>query len=115
MAATAAQANECRRCGRKLTASTGIGPTCAKKEAIENAYSAKQVDDAVELVELGGVIPLRGRRVFLTVGSHGETYRTAATGQCNCAAGLVGRRCYHAAAVRMITFRPARARYELAA
>jgi hypothetical protein len=115
MTGTEATTSKCRRCGRKLTASVGIGPVCARKEIVEAAYSERQVTDALEQVELGGVIPLRGRRVFLTVGSHGETYRTAATGQCNCAAGLAGRRCYHGAAARLVAFRPPAVRYDLAA
>lgn len=104
----------CRRCHRALISpasrAVGIGPTCARREAVEGAFSTQQAADAAELVELGGVIPLRGRRVFVTIGHHGETYRTAATGQCNCPAGLVGRRCYHAAAVvlRKRTALPAR-------
>ncbi|MCK9929344.1 DUF6011 domain-containing protein [Frankia sp. Mgl5] len=104
MTATTAHTT-CGRCGRALrtaeSVARGFGPTCARKAAIEATHSATQVADAVELVELGGVIPLRGRRVWLTVGHRGEVYRTAVTGQCNCPAGLVGRRCYHAAAVAL--------------
>lgn len=118
MDTTATQANECRRCHRPLRVSIGIGPVCARKEAVEAAYSAKQVADAVELVELGGVILRKGagdRRIFNTVGSNGEIYLTAITGQCNCLAGLKGKACYHGAAVVLAAGRPARTSYQLAA
>lgn len=108
MSATTAAATRttCKRCGRTLTSAASIaagrGKTCQRKAVVEADYSARQLDDALELIELGGVVPLRGRRVFLTVGSHGETYRTAATGQCDCPAGLKGRRCYHGLAVALV-------------
>lgn len=96
----------CRRCHRVLRTASSIaaqiGPRCARLEAAEATYSPAQVADAVELVELGGVIPLRGRgarRIYLTVGHRGDVYRTAITGQCTCRAGAAGKRCFHAAAV----------------
>lgn len=99
----------CKDCHRPLhtaaTIAAGFGPTCARKQQLVAAgYSSKQVANAIELVELGGVIHLRGsgdRRVYLTVGSKGAVYRTAITGQCNCHAGLLGKRCFHAAAVAL--------------
>ena len=111
MTATPEHTAHCLRCGRRITSAraiaTGYGPGCLVKirkaaaSGLLADYSTRQREDATELVELGGVVPLR-RRVFLTVGSHGETYRTAATGQCNCRSGLAGRRCYHGAAALMV-------------
>lgn len=100
----------CLRCHRRLTAAGSVarlyGRTCARRNREAAAelgrdFSAELVEDAVELVELGGVVPLR-RGVFLTVGSHGATYRTTATGQCDCLAGLHGRVCHHWLAVYLL-------------
>ncbi|ABW14380.1 hypothetical protein Franean1_5017 [Parafrankia sp. EAN1pec] len=99
----------CKGCHRPLrtaaTIATGFGPICARRQHLVAAgYSSGQITDAIELVELGGVIHLRGtgdRRVYLTVGSKGVVHRTAITGQCNCHAGLIGKRCHHGAAVAL--------------
>ncbi|MEV6565899.1 hypothetical protein [Streptomyces kronopolitis] len=99
----------CLKCRRPLRnpSPDGYGPKCrqaVRRTARTNPgrYHAWQVNKAVELLELGAVVPLRKTsksRVFLVVSDDGsEVYRTAATGQCNCPAGLRGTRCYHAAA-----------------
>lgn len=65
-------------------------------------YSADQIAKAAELIEDQAILPLRGR-VYLAVSSDGtETYRTAASGQCNCPAGLKSRRCFHTLAARAL-------------
>ena len=103
----------CLRCGRHLTSAhstaTGYGPTCARKvRTAANVISladckATQIASARELIEDGAIIPLRARRIFLTVSSDGsETYRTARQG-CTCPAGLKGRDCYHRAAVAILS------------
>ncbi|WP_018639917.1 DUF6011 domain-containing protein [Parafrankia elaeagni] len=100
----------CLRCGRALSSppsvATGFGPDCTRhfRRAAPTlpGFTPRQVEDALELLELGGLAPLRGRRVWLTVGHHGTTYRTASTGQCTCMAGIHGKPCYHVAAVRLI-------------
>lgn len=105
----------CLRCGRTLRSArslaAGYGPTCKTKIARAAEASKEkpaQVAKAIELVEVGGIVPLtrasRLRRVFRVVSSRGDqTYLTAATGQCNCPAGLVGRACYHSLAATLIT------------
>lgn len=112
--ATAPVIAHCLRCGRALRRPTtdGYGPKCrtrirkaaaAAKAAILAPFKPAQAAKAVELIEQGGVIPLRGRRVFLSMSSDGLTaYRTAVTGQCNCPAGLKAVRCYHVAAARIV-------------
>jgi hypothetical protein len=105
---TTEHTTRCQRCHRPLrtpiSVAAGIGPRCARLAAAETAYTPAQVADAVELADDGGIIPLRGhgtRRVYLTVGHHGDVYRTAITGQCSCRAGVAGKRCFHAAAVQI--------------
>lgn len=99
----------CRKCRRPLRhASTdGLGPKCRRNVRRANRenrarYQGWQVTKAAEALELGAVVPLRKTsrtRVFLVVSDDGtEVYRTAASGQCNCPAGLRGIRCYHGAA-----------------
>jgi hypothetical protein len=107
--ATTEQTADCRRCGRALHSAEaiarGYGRTCWRKvrEAANvvvdlAAWKAEQIAKAAEAIEDGAVIRLRGR-IFLVVSTDGtETYRTAATGHCNCPAGLKGRRCFHTAA-----------------
>jgi len=99
----------CRRCHRPLrdarSVAIGLGPTCAKAAQVDAAgYTGEQIADARELVELGGVVRLRGRgrrRVYEVLGRHGH-YRTAITGQCSCErSARRGQRCYHAAAVTL--------------
>ncbi|WP_086859799.1 hypothetical protein [Streptomyces milbemycinicus] len=97
---------KCRRPLRKLSLD-GYGPKCRAKlrrNARQDATNPKwQVAKALELLELGAVIPLRQNRIFLVVADDGtEVYRTAATGQCNCPAGLRSVRCYHAVAAEWV-------------
>ncbi|MDQ0961985.1 MULTISPECIES: hypothetical protein [unclassified Streptomyces] len=95
----------CLKCRRRLRnpSPDGLGPKCRRKVRAaarnETARPQWQVAKAVELLELGAVVPLRQNRIFLVVSDDGtEVYRTAATGQCNCPAGLRSVRCYHALA-----------------
>ncbi|MGI5223523.1 DUF6011 domain-containing protein [Actinoallomurus sp. CA-142502] len=133
-----AQAPKPRRClrpgcGRTLTSAQsiarGYGPTCwakvrkaARDVALAQfAHVPHLVAKAEELIEAGGIVPLRSGRVFRTAGSRGARYLTAPEA-CNCAAGLRGKHvCHHriaAAAVRATyDLRPATAptAYALAA
>ncbi|MGW1989621.1 hypothetical protein [Embleya sp. NPDC001921] len=105
------EAQRCLKCRRILRRPTpdGYGPKCRRKVHQKPAnrlgdYKPYQVAKAVELLEMGALIPLRGNRIFLTVSDDGsEVYRTAATGQCNCPAGLRSVACYHAAAARLVS------------
>ncbi|MGA5497750.1 hypothetical protein ACPCSP_25640 [Streptomyces cinereoruber] len=98
-AKTAQNQVRCLKCGRTLRSPSpdGYGPKCRRKvrRATKTAELAQHkphlVEKAVELLEQGGVIPLRDTRknqVFLVVSSDGsETYRTARAA-CTCPAGL---------------------------
>lgn len=104
----------CLKCHRILRnpSPDGYGPKCRRmvrrsaRTGGVTGYHAWQVAKAVELLELGALIPLRRRsrtHLFLTVSDDGsEIYRTAASGQCNCPAGLRGTRCYHSAAAAIV-------------
>jgi hypothetical protein len=111
-AATTHQHTNCLRCGRALrsakSTATGYGPTCTRKvkaAAVTQATSFKpaQIAKAVELIEQGGVIPLR-RNVFRTVSSDGTRSYLTAPQACNCAAGLKGKHmCFHRIAAQIVT------------
>jgi hypothetical protein len=113
-AATTPQHSNCLRCGRKLTSAksvaTGYGPTCtrkvkaAAKAEIVATYKPHLVAKAEELIEQGGLIPLRGGHVFQVVASNGiDTYKAARQG-CTCAAGLKGKHvCYHRIAAHILS------------
>jgi hypothetical protein len=102
----------CLKCRRLLRRPSpdGYGPKCRRKvrrtarTSGAPGYHSWQITKAVELLEIGAVIPLRQNRIFLVVSDDGsEVYRTAATGQCNCPAGLrATSRCYHAAAAAIV-------------
>lgn len=100
----------CLRCGRTLTSQTskarGYGRTCGTKvrQAAQAAtgYSTAQIESARELIEDGAIVQIRPR-VCRSVSSDGTGfYLTAITGQCNCLAGLKGRKCYHALATALL-------------
>lgn len=99
----------CLHCHRILRSARsialGYGSTCARKirraTVDTSEYQAHQVASAQELIEDGGIVPLRSV-VFLVVSTDGtEIHRTAPTG-CNCKAGLKNIRCYHQLAARML-------------
>jgi hypothetical protein len=99
----------CVRCGRVLRSAkavaAGCGRTCkAKIAAAAKTATAKpaQVEKARELVELGAIVPIRGRRVFRSISSDGTRSYLTAAGNCNCPAGLKSKECYHSLAVRLI-------------
>jgi hypothetical protein len=104
----------CLRCGRVLrsakSVAAGYGPTCSKhirtatKTPTVTAHKPAAIAKATELIEQGGILPLRGRRVFTVVSSDGTgTYKTAPQG-CTCAAGIKGRYvCYHRVAATILS------------
>lgn len=109
-----AKTTKCGKCKRTLTSAAsvalGFGPTCyrkvkqaAKAKAIATAYKPHQIVKAQELLDLGALVPLRGRRVFLVPSSDGtETYRTHRAA-CTCPAGIKGvHPCKHRIAAHMI-------------
>jgi hypothetical protein len=107
---------KCLRCGRVLRSAAsiaaGYGPTCGRKIRAAAAtvtaaklHKAVAVAKAMELIELGGIVPVRTRRtpVFRTVSSDGTGSYLTARQACTCAAGLKGRyTCYHRVAVELI-------------
>lgn len=112
MNTTATTATKCNRCGRTLRSArsiaAGYGPTCKAKVATATTtatvgYKPAQVDKAAELIELGGIVPVRGRRVFRAISSDGtRTYLTAPQA-CTCAAGLKGQHvCFHRIAATIL-------------
>lgn len=113
MDTTTKQAN-CLRCGRVLrsakSVSAGYGPTCGRKirtatnTPAVTAHKPQAIAKATELIEQGGILPLRGRRVFTVISSDGtSSYLTAPQG-CTCAAGIKGRYvCYHRVAATILS------------
>ncbi|MFC5744809.1 hypothetical protein [Actinomadura rugatobispora] len=102
----------CKRCKATLRSATsiarGMGAHCARmarKEAALNAagYKPTAIAKARELIADGGIVPIRGRRVFRAVSTDGQnTYLTAPQG-CTCKAGLKGRHlCFHRAAATLL-------------
>lgn len=111
---TTTKHTNCLRCGRRLTSAKsialGYGPTCSahirkatKNEAV-TAHKPAAVAKAVELIELGAITPLRGRRIFTVISSDGTaTYKTHPAA-CTCPAGIKGRHvCYHRVAAQILT------------
>ncbi|GGZ73084.1 hypothetical protein ACFOOM_01090 [Streptomyces echinoruber] len=101
--------DRCLKCRRPLRRPSldGYGPKCRLKirraARTNTTHPTWQVAKALELLELGAVVPLRANRIFLVVSDDGtEIYRTAATGQCNCPAGLRSARCYHTVAAEFV-------------
>jgi ribosomal protein L37E len=112
-AATTNQHTNCLRCGRALrslkSVATGYGPTCtrkvraAAKAQIIATYKPHQIAKAEELIEQGGLIPLRGQ-IYIAVSSDGtQTYKTHRAA-CTCPAGLKGRyACKHQIAAHILS------------
>lgn len=106
-------AAKCNRCGRVLRSARslalGYGPTCrariakaAKTTPALADFKPAQVEQARELIEDGAVVQVL-RNVWRTVSTDGrETYLTARQA-CTCPAGLKDRRCYHRAAVEIVS------------
>jgi hypothetical protein len=106
-AAIATQTHRCLRpgCGRKLTdpksIARGYGPRCAakiraaEKSADLTAWTPRQVEQAHELIEDGGLVPAGRDGVFLAVSTDGTEVRRVAADWCECPAGLKEKPCYH--------------------
>lgn len=108
----------CIRCGRKLTARASVarrmGRGCraiVRAAMIADAlkgFTQAQADKARQLIADGGIVAIR-EGVYRVAASAGDAfYMVAATGQCNCPAGLHGRACYHFAAARVMAASTAR-------
>lgn len=109
---TAQGPHRCLRCGRRLCSpasiAAGYGGGCrakirkAARTADLSAWTPRQVEDAVELIGDGGVVPTSRPRVFRTVSTDGLEVHLTHLRACNCAAGLRSVRCYHRAAVALV-------------
>lgn len=103
----------CLRCRRVLrsakSVAAGYGPTCtrkvkaAAKAEVVSQYKPHQVAKAEELIEQGGLIPLRGQ-IYLAVSSDGtQTYKTHRAA-CSCPAGIKGLHpCKHRIAAHILS------------
>lgn len=109
---TQATTAKCLRCGRMLRAASSVrasyGRWCAAKiraaaiaEAVKG-FAATQVEKARELIEMGGLVPVRGK-IFRAVSSKGDASYLVARQACGCPAGLHDRMCYHRVAVAIVT------------
>lgn len=109
---TTAEIHRCMRCGRRLRSdrsiAAGYGAGCrariraAAKLAALAAWTERQLEQARELIEDGGVVPTSRPGVFRTVSSDGEEFHLTHTEACNCPAGLKSKLCYHRAAVTLV-------------
>lgn len=90
----------CTKCGRRLRnySPDGLGPKCRAKVCkagrspeIARRFKAHLIESAVELLEMGGLIPLRDtgkNAVWLAVSSDGTGTYLTAKAACTCPAGL---------------------------
>lgn len=104
---------KCLRCGRTLrsvaSVAAGYGPTCGRKirtAAKASAHKTAQVAKALELIEVGGIVPLKAKRnrVYYVVASNGVDRYLTARQACNCPGGLRGKgtACYHRVAAELV-------------
>jgi hypothetical protein len=103
---------KCLGCGRVLRAAKSIaagrGPRCAAKvreaaKAAATVFKPAQVAKAEELIADGGIVAIRGRRVFRVVSTKGDATYLTAPQACNCAAGLKSQHaCYHRVAATIL-------------
>lgn len=109
---TSCETRKCLRCGRMLrnaeAVARGYGSGCwakvraAAETADLDAWTVRQLEDARELIEDGGVVPTAKPGVFRTVGSSGTAVYLTSARFCGCRAGRKGKACYHRAAVVIV-------------
>jgi hypothetical protein len=109
---TASETHHCLRCGRLLKSAEskarGYGKGCsakiraAAKTADLDAWTPRQLEDARELIEDGGVVPTARPTVFRTVSSDGTGVYLTSARFCGCRAGRKAKACYHGAAVTIV-------------
>lgn len=75
--------------------------TLVRTAATTAGFTADQIAKAVELIEDGGIAPLRGR-IWLAVSTNGDRIHRCTADACTCEAGVKNRRCYHNVAVRAL-------------
>jgi hypothetical protein len=110
---TTTQQTRCRHCHRVLRSAKsialGAGPRClrkirdAAKTPTVTAHKPDAIAKAQELIELGAITPLRGRRIFAVVSSDGLRTHKTHSAACTCPAGIKGRHvCYHRVAATIL-------------
>ncbi|MDN3056880.1 SWIM zinc finger family protein [Streptomyces sp. SRF1] len=102
----------CLKCRRPLRNASpdGYGPKCrvmvrkAARARVVAQYKPHQVAKAEELLEQGGLIPLRANRVFLAVSSDGSATYKVHRAACTCPAGIKGvHPCKHRIAAHIVS------------
>ncbi|MFD6935251.1 hypothetical protein ACFWAP_03715 [Streptomyces goshikiensis] len=103
------QPQRCVKCRRvlKKPSPDGLGPKCrraVRKTTREiQGFKPERVEAARELIEDGGIVPIRGRHVFKTVSSDGTALYLSAREACNCPAGLKALHpCFHRVAAHIL-------------
>jgi Family of unknown function (DUF6011) len=99
----------CLRCGRRLfsaaSRAAGYGSGCrakiraARKRADLAAWTARQLEQARELIEDAGIVPTARPAVFRTVSTDGSAVYLTTAKWCGCPAK---KECYHRAGVLMV-------------
>ncbi|MFI7467491.1 DUF6011 domain-containing protein [Nonomuraea sp. NPDC049646] len=103
----------CLSCGRTLRSAASIargrGRTCharvvaAARTVDLPGYKPEALAKAADLIEQAAIVPTRRPGLYTAVSSDGTvTYLVHSCG-CTCPAGVRGRRCYHRAAVEILT------------
>jgi Family of unknown function (DUF6011) len=133
MTSTDRQPARCLRCGHTLRAAAsvtaGYGPVCARRirdaaKAVPGDFTAKQREQAAQLIADGGIIPASRPGTYQAVSSDGSTVYVAGADFCGCRAGQNGIRCYRRIAAmaqhfdqegRLIMTTPARTMADLRA
>lgn len=100
----------CTRCGRILTdpasIARGRGPVCQRRNRAARTtapvadFTPAQIASAHQAHDDAAVLALRGQ-VVMVVSTDGTEIHRAHPTNCNCAAGLKARRCWHMAAARI--------------
>jgi hypothetical protein len=105
--------HRCLACGRVIKAGP-YGEKCARKIrqalaalAATGEYTPAQADSAAELIEDGGIVPVRetvkNGTVFHAVSSDGEKVHACTSRHCSCDAGKRGKHgCFHRLAARAL-------------
>ncbi|QBI56822.1 DUF6011 domain-containing protein [Streptomonospora litoralis] len=110
MATSTAHTATCRRCHRPLTSARsirlGYGKGCwaeirAEKATLEG-YKDHQIASATEAIEDGALVHYRDG-IHLVVSADGTRTHRATAHHCTCQAGVRGTRCWHTAAVQILT------------
>jgi hypothetical protein len=108
-ATTATEPHRCMRCGRRLrtakSIAAGYGAGCrariraAAKLADLAAWTARQIEQARELIEDGGIVPSARPGVFRTVSTDGGAVYLTSARWCGCPAKA---ECYHRAGAVLV-------------